>query len=73
MQTIIEKHKEAASHSEESAKLHHEAASLHENGDHETADLNTVKANEHSTKTADLEKEILKQHIKGLFKFKKGK
>jgi hypothetical protein len=73
MQTIIEKHKEAATHSGESAKLHYEAASLHENGDHETADLNTAKANEHSTKTTKLEKEILKQHIKGLFKFKKDK
>ncbi|MBI5539422.1 MAG: hypothetical protein HY951_05140 [Bacteroidia bacterium] len=71
MKSIIEKHKKAAIESEEAAKFHHEAAKQYETGDNETADLNSKEANNHSTNTAELEKEILKQHIKALFKFKK--
>lgn len=58
----IENHKNAAKHLEEAAKLHHEAAKHHEAGNHEKAAESTVKAQGHTTKANEAQKEDAKYH-----------
>jgi len=62
MKNVIENHKKAAKHSEESAKNHHEAAKHHEEGNHEKANHSTVLAHGHTQHTVEAEKEIVKHH-----------
>jgi len=62
METIIKNHKKAATHLEEAAKLHLEAAKLHEEGKHEKAHYSLIKAQGHTTHACESQKEILKQH-----------
>ena len=62
METIINNHKKAATHLEEAAKLHLEAAKHHEENNHDKAHLCCVKANGHTTHARESQKEILKEH-----------
>ena len=62
METIIKNHKKAATHLEEAAKLHLDAAKLHEAGSHDKAHECCIKANGHTTHACEAQKEILKQH-----------
>jgi hypothetical protein len=61
-QKTIENHKKAAKHLEEAAKLHHEAAKHHEAGNHGKAAESTVKAQGHTTKANEAQKEDAKLH-----------
>ena len=64
METIIKNHKKAATHLEEAAKCHLEAAKYHEAGNHEKAHQSTIKAQGHTTHACEAQKEIQKQHAR---------
>ncbi len=57
--TDIEKHKEAAKHLEEAAKLHREAAKHLEEGNPDKAHYSMLKAFAHSAHAAEIQKEHL--------------
>ena len=61
MDAIIKNHKKAATHLEEAAKYHLEAAKFYEAGSHDKAHQSTIKALRHTLHAREIQKEIIRQ------------
>ena len=59
MNGMIENHKKAAHHLEEAARYHHEAIVYHQTGNQDKALICTVKAQGHTIRATQCQKEFL--------------
>jgi hypothetical protein len=60
--TLVDNHKKAAKHAEESAKHHSEAAKHYEAGNTEKAAQSAINAHSHHTVAGEAQRENSKQH-----------